>query len=215
MLNNTCLLPGGHPETKLSLFLLRVPRGLREAFFAELLCLSKSEFSINYSAMNGSDEMEKVTWRTPLVRLKVLISALLIAFVCYGFFTWILWPVKVAGQSMMPNYHDGSRHFINKLAYASSLPQRGDVVGVRTDDGEVYIKRIVGLPGEKLHVERGEILIDDKRLDEPYIDSRIPLRAGVPFTELGRDEYFVIGDNRATSIHRRVRRSDIIGKVVY
>ena len=165
--------------------------------------------------MNGGYDGEKVTWRTPLVRLKVLISALLIAFVCYGFFSWILWPVKVAGQSMMPNYQDGSRHFINKLAYVSTPPQRGDVVGVRTSDGDVYIKRIVGLPGEKLHVEQGEIVIDGKVLNEPYVESRIPRRFGVPFTELGPDEYFVIGDNRATSIYRRVNRGDVIGKVVY
>jgi signal peptidase I len=165
--------------------------------------------------MNGGDETEKVTWRTPLVRLKVLISALLIAFVCYGFFTWILWPVKVSGQSMMPNYEDGSRHFINKLAYVSTPPQRGDVVGVRTDDGEVYIKRIVGMPGEKLHFEEGEIVIDGKPLQEPYIESRIPLRFGKPFVHLGPQDYFVIGDNRATSIFRPVRRDNIIGKVVY
>src|SRR6185503_3047976 len=99
--------------------------------------------------MNDGDESAKVTWRTPLIRLKVLLTALLIAFFCYGFFTWILWPVKVAGQSMMPNYQDGSRHFISKLAYVSSPPQRGDVVGVRAGNDEVYIKRIVGLPGER------------------------------------------------------------------
>lgn len=165
--------------------------------------------------MNGGNEPEKLTWRTPLVRLKVLLSALLIAFVCYGFFTWILWPVKVAGQSMMPNYLDGSRHFINKLAYVSAAPQRGDVVGVRTPDGDVYIKRIVGLPGEIIYVERGEIMVNGELLNEPYVETRIPRRFEVPFTELGPDHYFVIGDNRATSIWRRTRRAEIIGKVVY
>ena len=165
--------------------------------------------------MNGGNDEEKLTWRTPLVRLKVLMSALLIAFVCYGFFSWVLWPVKVAGQSMMPNYHDGSRHFINKLAYVSTVPQRGDVVGVRTPDGDVYIKRIVGLPGEKLHVEHGEIVINGELLNEPYVETRIPLRFRVPPTRLGPDEFFVIGDTRATSIYRQVHRRDLIGKVVY
>lgn len=167
------------------------------------------------AAMNGGNDEERLTWRTPLVRLKVLISALLIAFVCYGFFTWILWPVKVAGQSMMPNYHDGSRHFINKLAYVSAAPQRGDVVGVRTPDGDVYIKRIVGLPGEKVHFEQGRIVINGKPLSEPYVETRIPRRFEDPSAQLGTDEYFVIGDNRATSIYRPAHRRDIIGKVVY
>src|ERR1041385_5506617 len=109
--------------------------------------------------MTGS-ETEKLTWRTPLIRLKVLLTALLIAFLCYGFFTWVLWPVKVAGQSMMPNYRDGSRHFINKLAYVSAAPQRGDVIGLHRPNGDIYIKRVIGLPGEHLEFASGGIAVN-------------------------------------------------------
>lgn len=164
--------------------------------------------------MNGVEGTHGVTWRSPLIRIKVLLTALLMAFFCYGFFTWILWPVKVLGQSMMPNYPDGSRHFINKLAYISAQPQRGDVVGLHMPNDEIYMKRIVGLPGENVQLQDGEISINDEFLAESYIRSKVPPDLRLSVTLLP-DQYFVIGDNRATSIFRPIPRSDIIGKVVY
>ena len=163
----------------------------------------------------GPQKETRLTWRSPLVRLKVLVSALLIAFLCYGFFTWVLWPVKVSGQSMMPNYPDGSRHFINKLAYLSSEPQRGDVIGLRIANGEIYIKRIVGVPGERVRVRDGGIFINGRRLHETYTEAEIPWDLNNKSWLLGTDQYFVIGDNRATSIFVAVPRRDIIGKIVY
>jgi signal peptidase I len=156
---------------------------------------------------------EKLSWRTPQVRFKVLFTALLLAFLCYGTFTWVLWPVKVAGESMMPNYRDGSRHFINKLAYWSEKPQRGDVVGLRVGRRDIYIKRIIGLPGEHLVFTNGMVAIDGKLLNEPYIDSKVPWSID-PVT-LGPDDYYVMGDNRATSVLGAISANRIIGKVVF
>jgi len=85
-------------------------------------------------------------------------------------------PVKVLGDSMMPNYHDGSRHFINKFAYYSDKPERGDVVGVRSPTGDTYIKRIIGLPGEHLTFEDGVVAVNGQLLREPYIETKVPWR---------------------------------------
>lgn len=147
------------------------------------------------------------------MRARVLLTALLLAFFAYGFFTWVLWPVKVSGQSMMPNYRDGSRHFINKLAYTSAKPQRGDVVGVRTSFGEIYIKRVVGLPGESLTFEGGTVQINGRSLQEPYVETKI-FRPPSGIT-LGSNKYWVIGDNRATSVRGPISVDQIIGKVVF
>jgi signal peptidase I len=157
---------------------------------------------------------EKLTWTSPRVRLKVLFSAFLIAFFCYGFFTWVLWPVKVLGDSMMPNFQNGERHFINKLAYRTSGPQRGDVVALYAPNGDIYLKRIVGLPGETISFPEGGIAINGKLLDEPYVNSKIPAgraKAG----RLGANEYYAVGDNRATTVLGPVPARDIIGKVVF
>ena len=142
-------------------------------------------------------------------------TAFLGAFAIYCFFTWVLWPVKVSGESMLPNYQDGSRHFINKLAYWSAEPQRGDVVGLRAPNGEIYLKRIIGLPGERLTFEGGRIQINGDPLEEPYIENRIPPKLTPPRLKLGPDEYWVIGDNRATSVRGPVPREVIIGKLAF
>src|ERR1051325_189423 len=119
-------------------------------------------------------ESPRLTWSSPRLRLRVLFAALALAFVCYAFFTWVLWPVKVVGDSMLPNYHTGDRYFLNKLAYVSQNPKRGDVIGLRTFTGEVYIKRIVGLPGETIDFTNGCVLINHQRLIEPYVNTVVP-----------------------------------------
>lgn len=157
----------------------------------------------------------KLTWTSPRLRLKVLFTAFLLAFLCYGFFTWVLWPVKVLGDSMMPNYRDGERHFINKLAYHSVKPMRGDVIGLYAPNGDVYIKRVIGLPGETVTFPKdGGIAIDGRELSEPYVKTKIPADRGRS-GRLEPDYYFVIGDNRATSVLGAVPARDIIGKVVF
>jgi len=153
--------------------------------------------------------------RKPRLRKTVLFTALGLAFVCYAFFQWVLWPVKVMGESMLPTYHDGTRHFINKLAYRWEKPQRGDVVGVRVRPGEIYVKRIVGMPGEKVEVVEGRILINGHMLKEPYTRKIIPDSWDVSPVELGPDFYFVAGDNRAVSVLGPVPGERIIGKVVH
>lgn len=163
--------------------------------------------------MNDAAPEPKLTWKSPRLRAKVLLTALLLAFVTYGFFTWVLWPVKVSGESMMPNYRDGSRHFINKLAYRSAKPQRGDVVGLRASNGDIYIKRVIGLPGESLTFEDGTVQINGQPLQEPYIERRIS--SDIDPVTLGTNEYWVIGDNRPTSVRLPVSADQIVGKVVF
>jgi signal peptidase I len=163
--------------------------------------------------MQDENAPAELTWTSPRVRLRVLFIAFLFAFLCYGFFNWVLWPVKVSGTSMLPNYQDGSRHFINKLAYWSAKPQRGDVVGVQAEHGDTYIKRIIGLPGEHLTFAGGEVAINDVPLREPYIETKVPWP--VKPIILGTNDYFVMGDNRAVSVLGAVSSERIIGKVVH
>ena len=147
------------------------------------------------------------------MRFQVLFTALLLAFVCYGIFTWVLWPVKVVGESMLPNYHEGERHFINKLAYRSDKPRRGDVIGLRVANGDVYIKRIIALPGERFSYENGAVSINGEPLREPYTKTEVPWM--VAPAALGPDEYYVMGDNRRVSVLGPIDFKIILGKVVF
>ena len=129
----------------------------------------------------------------------------------------MLWPVQVLGDSMLPNYHSGERHFVNKLAYRVALPQRGDVIALYAPGGEVYLKRVVGLPGETVTFTNGGIAIGGRLLEEPYVDTKIiPREEDEPkLGKLGSDDFYVIGDNRATSVRGQVSKEQIIGKVAF
>lgn len=125
---------------------------------------------------------------------------------------WILWPVKISGESMAPNYDDGQPAIINRLAYLSNGPKRGDVVGLKVGD-EFYIKRIIGLPGERIEFVRDQVLVNGRPLAESY--SVKPLLWKLAPACLGANDYFVMGDNRAMSKLGPVSRDVIIGKSIY
>jgi signal peptidase I len=164
--------------------------------------------------VSDDSEPARLSWKTPLIRVRVLLNTLLIAILCYGFFTWVLWPVKVTGRSMTPTFPDGSRHFINKLAYWSAKPQRGDVVALRADDGDVYLKRIVGLPGEVISFEEGILHVNGVPMRETYTNTKVPLPWREP-VELGKEECYAIGDNRAITVLGAIPTTRIIGKVAF
>ena len=85
-----------------------------------------------------------------IVRIAVVVVA---AFVLFKF---VLVPIQVTGNSMAPTYNHGAVRFVNKLAYLSSEPQRGDVVAVRFEGREVLLlKRVVGVPGDTIEVREG------------------------------------------------------------
>lgn len=122
---------------------------------------------------------------------------------------------RVHGLSMEPTLHDGQYLLISKMSYWFGDPQRGDVIVFHppTRPGEDYIKRIVGLPGERISIEAGRIVVDGEPIDEPYIANPSPY-SGV--WELGDGEYFVLGDNRANSSDSHtwgvLPRDNVVGK---
>jgi len=116
---------------------------------------------------------------------------------------------------MEPTYRDGRVNFINRLAYRRSEPRRGDVVGLQTENSRLLVlKRIVGLPGERVSIRYGRIYIDGKALEENYTDGQ-PIPPTLGERELGAVEYFVIGDNRDLSAYGVVERRHIRGKVLF
>ncbi len=148
-----------------------------------------------------------------LVRLAVLAAA---AIVLFG---WVLIPIRAEGISMQPTYEPGSFHFVSRLAFVRRDPARGDVVGIRLAGQHVlYVKRVVGLPGERVRFSDGQVLVNDAPIDEPYVKRRNP-SWNLPEARLGANEYFVVGDNREMSIGQhelgKTTRARIVGRVVY
>jgi signal peptidase I len=119
---------------------------------------------------------------------------------------------RVEGESMEPNMHDGQYVIVNRLAYAEvgsvqlGQPERGDIVVFRfpRDESRDFIKRVIGLPGERVEVANGKVTVCNystgtevcEELVEPYL-RQVPNYSGA--WTLGPDEYFVMGDNRNNS----------------
>lgn len=122
---------------------------------------------------------------------------------------------QVRGSSMEPSMHSGQYLVVSKVHYRLGEPQRGDVIVFDPPNGatEDYIKRIIGLPGERIEARDGVIWIDGYRLEEPYISSQLSYSGA---WELGPDEYFVLGDNRPNSSDSHtwgpLSRENIVGK---
>jgi signal peptidase I len=147
-----------------------------------------------------------------LVRIGVLVA---IAFVT---FTWILVPVRAEGISMLPTLASGSLKFVNRVAFLRREPRRGEIVAIGLAGPSVlYIKRVVGLPGERIAIREGVVHVNGVPLDEPYVRHRKPWE--VEEVTLGPSEYFLIGDNRGMLSRDhdfgRADRARIVGAVIF
>jgi signal peptidase I len=137
----------------------------------------------------------------------VIISLAIIVPVRY----FLIQPFFVNGASMEPQFHDGEYLIVDELSYRLSDPERGEVIIFKypKDPSQYYIKRIIGLPGEKIKINQGEITIfnsenpDGFILDESdyLIDGK--KRDFSMETKLSDGEYFVMGDNRRASSDSR------------
>jgi signal peptidase I len=150
--------------------------------------------------------------RRTLVRIGVL------ALISFITFHWLMTPIRTEGISMLPTYESGKLKFVDRVTYRFSPPHRGDVVAIRlAGPSVVYVKRIVGLPGERVAFVAGQVEINGQPLEEPYVRNRRPWN--VEEVALGSHEYFVVGDNRGmrASDHQfgRVDAGRIVGKVVF
>ena len=147
-----------------------------------------------------------------IIRIVVLVAT---TFVVFRFV--LLPPVRITGPSMLPTLRENSIHFVNRLAYLWHEPRRGDVVSIRLAGNSImYMKRIVGLPGETVEFADGRLLINGEILNEPYVTS--PCRWDRAPRTLGPEEYFVVGDNRVMPIDDHylgvATRDRIVGKML-
>jgi signal peptidase I len=158
--------------------------------------------------------------------VKILVIALIIII---PFRMFVAEPFVVSGDSMLPNFHNNDYLIVNRLTYVTGNPQRGDVIVLRfpKDPSQFFIKRVIGLPGDKVcfapncQGQDGHVYIFNSQypqgleLKEPYLTE--PTYGESMAAPLGSDEYFVLGDNRTASSDSRVwgilPRDLIIGKV--
>ena len=150
-----------------------------------------------------------------------IIAALLIR-------TYLFAPVLVDGQSMMPTLHDQNRMIVNKIGYIVGEPERGDIVVFHATEERDYIKRVIGLPGDTVEYDNDVLLINGKKVDEPYLDEykkqiedgtltdNFKVEELYGIKKIPKGKYWLMGDNRRFSQDSRhlgpIERNKIVGK---
>lgn len=119
-------------------------------------------------------------------------------------------PHKVSGGSMIPNFHDGDYIITNKLALRFTQPQRGEVVILQNprNPEQVFIKRVIGLPNDRIRISSGRVMVNNQPIDENYLPKNLKTPAGTFLEEeeegvVPDGQYFVMGDNRGGSSDSR------------
>ncbi|MDP9114323.1 MAG: signal peptidase I [Acidobacteriota bacterium] len=155
-----------------------------------------------------------ISWLRDLT-VSVLIAVVVILF--------LYQPVRVEGTSMMPSLVDQERIFINKFAYRFGISDinRGDTVvfWFPGDPSKSFIKRVIGVPGDKVEVTDGKVSVNETVLDEPYVPEAYRDHVSTPLRVVPPGEYFVLGDHRSSSNDSRmwgtVPRHFIYGKAAF
>jgi signal peptidase I len=148
-------------------------------------------------------------------------------------------PYRIPSSSMEPTLHCArpgtwcrgrfdDRVVANRLAYRFADPKRGQIVVFEAppaadrceegDGGSTFVKRLIGLPGERVSERGGVVYVDGRRLPEPYLDGANRDRRTQSWPTIGNDQYFFMGDNRVHSCDSRdwgtVPRRSLIGPVM-
>jgi signal peptidase I len=173
-------------------------------------------------------------WRTTIDWLATIVVAIAAVL---AFEAEVAKPFRVPTSSMEPTLHCArpatgcearfsDRVIACEICYRFSTPERGNIVvfhappAARACDGKggVFVKRLIGLPGETWKETDGYVYIDGKKLNEPYIEPGRRDTSTYPATKISNGQYFMMGDNRAGSCDSRrwgtVPRKNLIGKVV-
>jgi len=140
---------------------------------------------------------------------------------------YLIQPFYVKGASMEPNFYDKEYLIIDEISYRFHVPERGDIVVFRypRNQQEYFIKRVIGLPGEKVQLKDGFVYIynqeqsDGFKLEEKYLSPDLRTYGlNEEIMALGDDEFYVLGDNRNSSKDSRsfgvVARKYITGRVL-
>jgi signal peptidase I len=145
--------------------------------------------------------------------LAVVIAVLMVVF--------LYQPVKVEGTSMQPELVDQERIFVNKFVYHFEEIHRGDIVvfWYPKDPSKSFIKRVIGVPGDVVSVNNGQVLINNSLLEEKYVPRGYQDLESFPPMRVKEDHYYVLGDHRNASNDSRswglVPRKYIYGKAVF
>jgi signal peptidase I len=155
--------------------------------------------------------------------LQCLIIAVLATASYFIISRFLVQSVKVVGRSMVPTLCDSQYYLLNRWIYSVHAPQRNDIVVLRDpSDNGFSVKRIIAAPGDSIYLKAGNVYLNGCKLNEAYLARGTPTFTDSKYRgELilcGKDQYFLLGDNRQNSIDSRtygpVPRVNILGPLI-
>jgi signal peptidase I len=154
--------------------------------------------------------------------LSVWLRDLVISLAISSFIIIFLYqPVKVEGTSMMPSLDDQERIFVNKFVYRLEPIERGDVIVFRypRDPSKSFIKRVIGIAGDRVRIDNGQVFVNGQPLVEEYVAGMFSDERSFAEIAVPSRSYFVLGDHRSMSNDSRdfgpVNSKFIYGKAVF
>src|SRR5271154_1396205 len=158
----------------------------------------------------------------PMPVVAVWVRDLLVSLAISAFIIIFLYqPVKVEGVSMMPLLEDQERIFVNKFVYRLEPIEGGGIVVFRypRDPSKSYIKRVIGVAGDRIRIDGGQVYVNGEPLEESYVPAAYADSRSYPETVVPPQCYLVLGDHRSMSNDSRdfgpVNQSYIYGKAVF
>lgn len=148
---------------------------------------------------------------------KLIIFLIILIFIMVYVFS----VTQVVGSSMSPTLKEDEILFLNKAQYKLFKIKRGDIVSLEYADTKYLIKRIIGLPGEKVEIKNSKVYINDELLEEEYLNEDLNYAdfslSSLGYSVIPEDMYFVLGDNREDSLDSReiglIKKEQIKGKI--
>ncbi|MCP2605016.1 signal peptidase I [Candidatus Aminicenantes bacterium AH-873-B07] len=167
--------------------------------------------------MRNSETESKWFKELKLFLLSIILSILFLFLII----STVAQAYKVEGKSMQPSLQNNERVIVNKVIYKIKKIERFDVIIFKypLKPDKFFIKRVIGLPGEKISIKNGNVYINNKRLEEPYLKKDFKSHENLPQILIPQDYYYVLGDHRNWSNDSRngwlVPKKNIIGEVVF
>ncbi len=156
-------------------------------------------------------------WKEVFSWAKIIIGAFIVAFILSNF---VIVNARVPSGSMISTINENDKVIGFRLAYLFSDPKRGDIVMFDSPvEDKIYIKRVIGLPGDTVEIRDNTVYINGELLEEDYVKNEWTNAPGTNTYEVPEDCYFMMGDNRNASADSRVwgviKKDAIIAKAIF
>lgn len=166
----------------------------------------------------GKEKEETSVRKELLSWVMIFVGAFVVAYLLSNF---VIVNAKVPSGSMISTINIGDKVIGFRLSYLFNDPERGDIIMFNAPDKEntIYIKRVIGLPGDTIVIKDNQIYINDKLLEEDYLKNDWTCNPGTTEYKVPKGEYFMMGDNRNNSSDSRVwgtvKKKEIIAKGIF